>query len=83
MTTITVNMPADHGHAIPRGARVAAKVFIAIARWMTSPPKRRAMSRAEEAAEVRQMAYEMQQTDPALASELICAAARHESLGER
>lgn len=68
--------------AAPRGAVVAADLFGRLLRWMSRPAIRRARSRAQEAAEVRQMAYSVQRHDPGFAADLHAAAARHEGLDD-
>jgi hypothetical protein len=84
MTTITtrdalsVRVPVA-----PRGARLAAALFVGAMRWLVSPPVRRIRSRLDDAAAVRQMAYEVQDSDPGFAADLHAAAARYESLGDR
>jgi hypothetical protein len=82
MTAMTVNAAAASPSAITRGALVAAELFTAFHRWLTTPARPRGMSRAEEAAAVRELAYSLQATDPGLASDLFGAAARHESLDD-
>ena len=71
---------------IPRGARVAAEVFIAGARLLTrllsTTPARAPRGRAAEAAEVRAMAHGWEATDPGFAADLYAAAARHEGLDD-
>ena len=69
--------------SIPRGARVAGEVFTAFLRLMSGVLRAstRVMSRrsrADEAAEVRELAARWQRTDPGFAADLYAAAARHE-----
>lgn len=72
---------------IPRGARVAAEVFTSGLRLMnglfTSPSAARVRrTRADEAADVRDMARRWERTDPGFAADLYAAAARHEGLND-
>lgn len=76
-TVLSVRTPA-----MPRGARVAASLFTSALNWFARPAAKRKLSRAEEAASVREMAYSVQRTDPGFAADLFAAASRHESLGE-
>ena len=66
--------------AVPRGAVIAAQVFARIAGWVKAPVRK--VSRAAEAATVREMAMGLQHTDPGCAADLFAAAARHESLDD-
>lgn len=81
MSTTTfkvVSAPPVHEQ---RGARLGAQLFVsawnAVASLFTSTP--RVLSRAQEAAEVREMARHLQASDPGFASDLLAAADRHES----
>lgn len=70
---------------IPRGARLAADVFMAGARLLarvagSATPAAPISSRAREAAEVREMANGVQATDPGFAADLYAAADRHEKI---
>jgi hypothetical protein len=67
--------------ATPRGSLFAAQVFARLAGWLKPAPAR-TLSRAEEAAEVRQIARSVQTIDPGFAADLYAAAARHESLDD-
>lgn len=82
MTTTTVEVLSVRTPAMPRGARVAAGLFSSAINWLLRPAAKPALSRAEEAASVREMAYRVQRTDPGFAADLFAAASRHESLGE-
>lgn len=82
MTSTTVEVLSVRSPAMPRGARAAAYLFTGLLRWIASPTQPRKPSRAEEAAEVRKLAYQMQATDPGFANDLFAAASRHESLGD-
>jgi len=59
---------------------MAASLFVRTLRWLGSPTAPRALSRGDEAAAVRALAYEVQHTDPGFAADLYAAAARHESM---
>lgn len=65
-----------------RGSRWSAALFVGawqgIARLFAAATPR-ALSRAEEAAEVREMARRLQGTDPGFAADLLAAADRHET----
>ena len=72
-----------------RGARLAAQLFAQLYRVVeraftdAKPARATATStatRAEEAQEVRAMAWQVERTDPGFASDLYAAAARHEGL---
>jgi len=82
MTTTTVEVLSVRTPAMPRGARVAASLFSSAVNWLLRPAAQPTLSRAEEAASVRAMAYRVQRTDPGFAADLFAAASRHESLGE-
>lgn len=66
----------------PLGAQLAADLFGRLLRWLSRPAIARARSRAQEAAEVRRMAYGIQRHDPGFAADLHAAAARHEGLDD-
>lgn len=73
---------------IPRGARVAAQVFLALGRgverlFRAAPAQLAQRSRAEEIAAVRALAERYARTDPGFAADLYAAAARHEGTDER
>ena len=81
MSTITVTAPVKT--AAPRGARVAARWFVAFLRWLETQAARREQSRhlagrVEEAARVRTYAQNIMAHDPRFASDLFAAADRHE-----
>jgi hypothetical protein len=79
--TTTTNVPvlSVRSPAMPRGARVAGNLFVALLAWLGSRPARRAPSRNEEAAAVRQFASRVQRSDPGFAADLFAAADRHET----
>lgn len=83
MTTITTrDYVLSQSYPQPRGARVAAEVFLRAVRWLVQPVAKRSLTRAEEAAEVRELARSVAHTDPGFAADLYAAAARHESQGD-
>jgi hypothetical protein len=82
MTTAIFNVPAARQVAVPRGARVAAGLFVRALSWLGRPAAPRVLSRSAEAAAVRALAFEVRHTDPGFAADLYAAAARHESLGD-
>ena len=70
---------------VPRGARIAAELFVSAARLVSAlwvQARRVSPSRALEAAEVRRMAYELRNSEPGFAADLYAAAARHEALDD-
>jgi hypothetical protein len=81
MSTTTFKVLSVPATAPQRGARLGAQLFVAawngVAGLFASAP--RAMTPAEEAAEVREMARHMQHSDPGFASDLMAAADRHEA----
>ena len=79
-TTTSFDVLAVRIPAMPRGSRVAADLFARAAGWLRGAPA--VPTRAQEAANVREMAYRLQGTDPGFASDLFAAAARHESLDD-
>ncbi|MCB1998040.1 MAG: hypothetical protein H6933_18470 [Burkholderiaceae bacterium] len=78
-TPTTLNVVGMPHAAEPRGARWAAALWHAVASFLGAAPK--ALSRAQEAAEVREMARHLQATDPGFAADLYAAADRHEVSG--
>jgi hypothetical protein len=79
-TTSNVDVLHVHPPVMPRGSALAAAAFNQLAGFFRNMPHHR--SRGEEAAEVREMAYHLQNTDPGFAADLFGAAARHESLDD-
>ena len=81
MSTTTFKVLSIPTPAPQRGALLGAEVFVAVwnavAALFSAAP--RELSRAEEAAEVREMARRLQATDPGFASDLLAAADRHET----
>lgn len=78
-TPTTLKIVGTPRVAEPRGARWAAALWQAAAEWLGAAPK--ALTRAQEAAQVREMARQLQATDPGFAADLYAAADRHETLG--
>ncbi len=75
-TPTTLNVVGMPRAAEPRGARWAASLWHAVSMALSAAPK--ALSRAQEAAEVREMARRVQASDPGFAADLYSAADRHE-----
>lgn len=78
-TPTTLNVVGLPRTTEPRGARWAASLWTAVSAALGAAPK--ALSRAQEAAEVREMARRLQATDPGFAADLYAAADRHEVSG--
>jgi hypothetical protein len=78
MSTTTVQVLHVPSPAMPRGARVAADLFVRASRWLSSRPTQRAVTPGEEAAAVREFAHRVRATDPGFAADLFAAADRHE-----
>jgi hypothetical protein len=74
--------PAAFGRSVqaPRGAKIAAKLFVRLINWVTTPS---APTPAEEAAALRRLAQQVSHTSPSFAADLMGAAARHELDNER
>jgi hypothetical protein len=81
-TVHTFNAVSIRRPVAPLGARIAAELFSRFTNWLSAPATPRKLSRTEEAAQVREMAYQVQYSDPGFASDLYGAAARHEALGD-
>lgn len=88
MTTLKLHYAPRVGPAYPRGARVAATWFAWLLDGMATllrrrsgaPADRAARTAAEEAQEVREMAWQIRASDPRFAEDLLAAADRHERL---
>jgi hypothetical protein len=83
MSTVRLQVAPRVGVDNPGGSRLAAAAFISLWRALTGMQRRvqpHAMSAAEEAQAVRDMAMEVQRTDPRFAADLFAAADRHELL---
>ncbi len=84
MNTVSLKLPRFAAPAAPLA--VVPPVLARLAAWIVSPkpapaPKR-ALTRAEEAASVRELAWRVRLTDPGFSADLYAAAARHEGLGD-
>ena len=83
MSTTTLKIVGVPAVTPQRGARWGAALFLAVwqgaARLFSTAP--RSLTRAEEAAEVREMARHLAATDPGFAADLLAAADRHETTG--
>lgn len=81
MSTTTLKVVGIPKVLPQRGSRWGAALFVAawqgIARLFVATP--RALTRAEEAAEVREMARHLAVSDPGFAADLLAAADRHET----
>ena len=78
MNTITLKFPPLNAPTLPMLSRLYA--------WIGSPtpapaPKR-PLTRAQEAAPVRELAWRVRATDPGFSADLYAAAARHEGLDD-
>jgi hypothetical protein len=83
MTTIHVPVAPPVGPSVPRGSRYAALIFIALWRTlvrMGRSARPRGKSPAQEAQDVRELAWSYRETDPGFAADLAAAADRHERL---
>lgn len=83
MTTIHLQVAPRVGPTLPRGSRLAAAAFIALWRAVAdlgrgAPPKGK--SPAQEAQDVRELAWSYRQSDPGFAADLAAAADRHEQV---
>ena len=78
-TPTTLKIIGNPQVAEPRGARWAAALWQAVTDLLGAAPK--ALTRAQEAAQVREMARQLQATDPGFAADLYAAADRHEVTG--
>lgn len=81
MSLSTVRMLQVPAPSLPRGAVLVDLIHSAfIAAFRRAPA--RPLTRAEEAAGVRELARNVQHTDPSFASDLLAAAMRHEALDD-
>jgi hypothetical protein len=85
MSTIRLQVAPRVGAAYPRGARLAAMLWLAVQRglgaWRRPPrPPVPQHNPEKEAQAVRELALQYRQTDPAFAADLLAAADRHERL---
>ena len=86
MTTLRLQVAPRVGPLDPRGARLGAAIFIALWRGLGRLGRlgRQAAAQgktpAQEAQAVREMASELQHSDPRFAADLYAAANRHEQL---
>lgn len=81
MSHAYVEVHAIPSAAVPRGAVLVDLVLSALGSLFRLAPAR-PLSRAEEAAGVRELARSMLDTDPSFAADLMAAAARHEGLDD-
>jgi hypothetical protein len=83
MTTIHLQVAPRVGPTDPRGARLAAALFLAISRGMAALGRSalpRATSAQQDVLEVRELARSYRDSDPGFAADLAAAADRHEQL---
>ncbi|MCC9596869.1 MULTISPECIES: hypothetical protein [Rubrivivax] len=64
----------------PRGALIAAELFSRLMKRLAHHPETPA--RVHDIASVRELAHQVENTDPGFAADLYAAAARHEGLGD-
>jgi hypothetical protein len=81
-TVHTFNAISVRRPVAPLGARIAGDLFSRFTNWMSTPAALRKLSRTEEAAQVREMAYQVRDSDPGFSADLYGAAARHEALDD-
>jgi hypothetical protein len=81
MSSTTLQVLHVEQPSMPRGARVAADLFVRASRWLASRPATPHQTRVQEAEAVREYAYSVQRSDPRFAADLYAAADRHE-MGE-
>ena len=79
MNTATLRFPLPFAHDLPSGA--------SLRNWLSAKttaiaPAPRKLTRAEEAAPVREMAWRVRESDPGFSAALYAAAARHEGLAD-
>jgi hypothetical protein len=73
-----VNENPSIGQALKELGKATANLISAIASGNFSSKERRALTRAEEAEELRHFAYTLRARDPSFAEDLFAAADRHE-----
>ncbi|MBZ8139887.1 hypothetical protein CLD22_08250 [Rubrivivax gelatinosus] len=64
----------------PRGALIAAELFARLMKTFSHEPA--APARVHDVATVRELAHQVESSDPGFAADLYAAAARHEGLGD-
>ncbi|HMO45079.1 MAG TPA: hypothetical protein PKB14_03505 [Rubrivivax sp.] len=83
MSTLHLPMTPRVGPAYPFGARLAAALFLGVARLfapLTRPAPPRQRGADEDVRAVRELARQYQSVDPRFAADLYAAADRHERL---
>ncbi|MEO8297885.1 MAG: hypothetical protein ABI574_08765 [Burkholderiales bacterium] len=78
MGTTTLQFPVPAARTEPRGARLAAEAFGALLAGLAQLFRKAPLTRAQEAQAVFALAWQLRDTEPALAADL-CAAACHHS----
>lgn len=81
MSSTSLKIVGVPSAAPQRGARWGAALFLAAWQGLAGlfSARQRTLTRAEEAAEVREMARRLAASDPGFAADLMAAADRHES----
>ncbi|BAL93521.1 hypothetical protein RGE_01760 [Rubrivivax gelatinosus IL144] len=64
----------------PRGSLIAAELFARLMKRLSPQPH--TPERVHDVAMVRELAHQVENTDPGFAADLFAAAARHEGLGD-
>lgn len=80
MSSTTMQVFTVRSVAMPTGSKIAAAAFVAISRLIGRLTAPRVSTRTMEAAEVRELARQVADSDPGFASDLYAAAARHEAM---
>jgi len=84
MNTVSLKFPRFAAPAAPVAA--VPPVLSRLAAWIAganpASASKRTLTRAEEAAPVREMAWRVRLTDPGFSTDLYAAAARHEGLDD-
>ena len=83
MTTIHLQVAPRVGPTDPRGARLAAALYLALARGMAAlghSARARAANPEQDVLAVRELAQSCRESDPSFAADLSAAADRHEQL---
>lgn len=83
MTTIHLQVAPRVGPTDPRGARLAAALYLALARGLSAlrnSVRARASNPAQDLLAVRELAQSCRESDPSFAADLSAAADRYEQL---
>jgi hypothetical protein len=82
MNTITLKFPPLDAPTLPILSRLFAWINAPKSAQAAAPAPKRPLTRAQEAAPVREMAWRVRATDPGFSADLYAAAARHEGLDD-